>query len=237
LKDDFLKSRSHSHLDYYGWSPQEKLKYFDFVPDKVTTVLDVGCGRGEMLWLLKTRGFKVAGCDIDSFCLKKASSIVKEVKYANVEELSAYYPSESFDLITCLHVLEHCRSPYACLTEIGIVSRKFVLVAVPNARYIIHDERETHLYSWNVGTLANLLGEVGFQVQKLSEDWVNRFPNILKTTPILHKIYIAETILASYGISGFGNKNQRASLSVALIENCWLVSEMIDMKIQSFQPI
>ncbi len=186
----YLKPRLAGHLDYESWRPKEKLKYLRYFPRDVVTVLDVGCGRGELLWILKNDGFKVEGCDTDDVCIRKAKSIFKEVNYADVEKLSEYYLGDSFDLVTCLHTLEHCPSPYLALEELKIVTRKYVLVAVPNARYIAHDARDTHLYSWNEKTFRNLLENVGFKILMLSEGWVNIFPNLLRVTPILNMILL-----------------------------------------------
>jgi SAM-dependent methyltransferase len=186
----YLKSRLVGHLDYDSWRPEEKRKYLKYFPKNVTTVLDVGCGRGELLWLLKNKGFKVEGCDTDAVCIRKARSIIEEVKYADIEKLSECYTNDSFDLLTCLHVLEHCHSPYAALKELKIVTRRYILVAVPNARYIAHEERDTHLYSWNEKTFKNILENTGLKILLFSRDWVNIFPNLLRMTPILNVILL-----------------------------------------------
>ena len=45
------------HTDYNTWLVREKVKYLQFFPEDVVSVLDVGCGRGEFLYLLKEGGF------------------------------------------------------------------------------------------------------------------------------------------------------------------------------------
>jgi len=112
------------------------------------------------------------------------------VKYANVENLSKYYPPNSFDLLTCLHVLEHCRHPYKVLKELKKVTKKYILIAVPNARYIIQEEREAHLYSWNESSLRNLLKDLEFKIIILSEEWVNVIPNVLRMAPIINRVLL-----------------------------------------------
>lgn len=177
------------HTDYDGWFVREKVKYLQFFPEDVVNVLDVGCGRGELLYLLKERGFKVEGCDIDDVLLGKSAHFSK-VKKADASELSRAYPESSFDLVTCLHTLEHTLHPYNALQELRKVTRKYILLAVPNARYIAHDERETHLYSWNGDTLRNLLEKTGFKVLKLQQDRTNMFPNILRLTPVINRVLL-----------------------------------------------
>jgi 2-polyprenyl-3-methyl-5-hydroxy-6-metoxy-1,4-benzoquinol methylase len=174
-------------LNYEKFQPKSKIKYLEYIPKDVVSILDVGCGLGEFLFILKERGYKVEGCDIDIVCVKRAKNIT-EVKVADVHRLTECYPTNSFDLVTCLHVLEHLKSPYEALNEIKKVTKKYALFAVPNARYITFEERETHLFSWNKSTLKNLLESVGFKIIILSEEWINPIPNVLKVSPIFSKI-------------------------------------------------
>lgn len=44
------------HTDYDTWVVREKVKYLQFFPEGVSSVLDVGCGQGELLYLLKVKG-------------------------------------------------------------------------------------------------------------------------------------------------------------------------------------
>lgn len=177
------------HIDYNAWLVREKVKYLHFFPKDVSSVLDVGCGRGEFLYLLKEKGFEAEGCDIDDICLEKSAGFA-QVKKVKASELSQVYPADSFDLITCLHVLEHTVHPYITLQELKKVTRKYILLAVPNARYIAHNERVTHLYSWNGDTLKNLLQRAGLQILKLKQDRTNMFPNVLRLTPVINRILL-----------------------------------------------
>jgi SAM-dependent methyltransferase len=185
-----LKSNLAGHLDCDSWRPEEKLRYVKYFPMDVETVLDVGCGLGELLWVLKNKSYKIEGCDADEVCIERAKKIIKEVKYGDAQKLTEEYPSNSFDLVTCLHVLEHLPSPYEALNEMKKVTKKYVLLAVPNARYITFEERETHLFSWNRITLRNLIENAGFKMISSSEDWTNVIPNVLPLIPFLSKILL-----------------------------------------------
>ena len=66
------------HTDYKLWLVEEKEGYLKLFPEDVSTVLDVGCGRGEMLYILKARGYTAEGCDIDDACLEKSSHFAPE---------------------------------------------------------------------------------------------------------------------------------------------------------------
>ena len=177
-------------LNYNIWLPKEKMKYLKYIPKGVKNILDVGCGRGEWIWILKNKGFYVEGCDIDPTHISKSKKIVKKVKYADVQELSKYYSNDIFDFISCLHVLEHTYCPIDALKEMAKVTKKYILVAVPNARHIAHNEHDTHLYSWNRKTLKNLIKEVKFKKFSIYEDSFSLLPNMVRKLPIINQMLI-----------------------------------------------
>ncbi len=78
-------------------------------------VLDVGCGTGETLCMLKTLGFDVYGMDID----QKVVSIAKKrgVTYVRVGayEDIAKYDNGFFDVIRLYRVIEHLDDPLRCI--------------------------------------------------------------------------------------------------------------------------
>jgi len=188
--DRYLKSKRVGHIGYDNWKPEKNSKYLRYIPKDVKTVLDIGCGLGELLWILKKEGYNVEGCDFDKVCIERAKKVIREVNFADVQKLSKYYPTDSFDLITCIHVLEHLPHAYEALIEIRKVTKKYVLLAVPNTRYITVDGRETHLFSWNKNSLNSFIESAGFKIISLSEDWTNFIPNILRLTPVLSKILL-----------------------------------------------
>lgn len=177
------------HIEYDAWLTRDREKYLQFFPQGIATVLDVGCGRGEFLYLLREKGFEVAGCDTDDICLEKSSRFAP-VRKVDILELSQTYHENSFDLISCFHTLEHVLDPYASLLELKRVTRKYILLAVPNARYIAWDERESHLYSWNGDTLRNLIESAGLKILKLQQDRTNIFPNVLRFMPIINRVLL-----------------------------------------------
>lgn len=128
------------------------------------TVLDYGCGRGETLEIFGRAGFKVFGADIDPECVKRAS------RFGDVQLLDPLNPvkqfgAKSYDIVTCFHVLEHVDNPKKTLTELATIARQYVLIAVPNLRYLtglftrhvdIAFVNEGHLQSWDHYHLLSL---------------------------------------------------------------------------------
>lgn len=79
-------------------------------------VLDVGCGGGILAESMAHRGAKVTGIDMGAAPLKVAklhgleSGVSINYKQITAEELAEQQP-ESFDLITCMEMLEHVPNP------------------------------------------------------------------------------------------------------------------------------
>jgi len=206
--DRYLKSKLVGHIGYDVWRPNEKKKYLRYIPNDVKTILDIGCGLGEFLWILQKNGYEIGGCDVDEACIERTRNIIKDVKYADVQRLSNYYSNNSFDLITCFHVLEHLSYPYETMLEIRKVTKKYAIFAVPNARYIAFNERDTHLFSWNRRTFTNIIESAGFNIILISEDWTNIIPEVLKLTPILSKILL-RVFYDPFEIIALVRKNER----------------------------
>lgn len=174
------------HLDYDIWKEDQYKKYTSYIKKDVKSVLDVGCGRGEWLSLLKKKGFDTYGCDTDNRCINKSSNF-GSVKKVDIMSLTDSYKTNQFDLVTAFHILEHVTSPLKGLEQIKKVSKKYVLTAVPNARYISQDERLTHIYSWNGDTFTNLIKKAGLKVVSIKQDRTNVFPNLVRSTPVLNR--------------------------------------------------
>ena len=96
----------------------------DYIADRVRlsglTVLDVGCGGGILSEALDNRGARVTGIDMGDAPLAAAkyhmqvSGLQIEYRKATVETLAESEP-ESFDVITCLELLEHVPDPSSAL--------------------------------------------------------------------------------------------------------------------------
>lgn len=79
-------------------------------------VLDVGCGGGILSEALAQRGAEVTGIDMGEAPLAVArlhlveSGLVIDYRHASAEELANEVPA-SFDIVTCMEVLEHVPDP------------------------------------------------------------------------------------------------------------------------------
>lgn len=80
--------------------------YLPYLAD-AKRVLDLGCGRGELLKLLADRGAETQGVDLDPEALEAAREKGLDVVQGDLFEFLAAQPDESYDGVVCAHVVEH----------------------------------------------------------------------------------------------------------------------------------
>ncbi len=93
-----------------------------FILEKVEVhhprVLDIGCGGGILSEALARRGAQVTGIDLSRVAIEVArqhaqeQGLAIEYRYQSAELLADEMP-ESFDIVTCLEMLEHVPQPQA----------------------------------------------------------------------------------------------------------------------------
>jgi len=101
---------------------------------KIETVLDVGCGEGFTLNKLKENkiGKTYEGIDYskEAIALGRKAYPDLHIFEGNIYDLK--YKDNSFDLVICSEVVEHLENPQKALKELLRVSKKYVLLSVPN---------------------------------------------------------------------------------------------------------
>jgi hypothetical protein len=102
-------------------------------PAQGTTVLDYGSGRGETLEIFGAAGFQVRGTDVDPECVR-LSSRFGPAELLRPDDALAQFGRKSVDVVSCFHVLEHVDCPKKTLSELALMARRFVVLAVPNLR-------------------------------------------------------------------------------------------------------
>lgn len=94
-------------------------------------ILDIGCGDGLELSLLKDAGYSAEGIDVSEEAVLRCR---ERGLVANVYDPSKPLPFEtdSVSTILLLDVLEHVFDPGSLLAEAARISKKDVIVSVPN---------------------------------------------------------------------------------------------------------
>jgi len=145
--------------------------------DRGVDVLDVGCGSGTLLGLLKQRGFRVNGLDFsaEAAAIAKAENDVN-VAVGSLEE--AHFPAESFDVVTLFHVMEHVTNPRLVLAEVSRVLKPngVAILQVPNIeswQFKIFGSRwygldiPRHVIDYSRNSMLKLLADSGFAVTRI----------------------------------------------------------------------
>lgn len=95
-------------------------KFFNQYIGPSESILDVGCSEND---LKKMIGEKVYGID-------KAGAPDKRIDLEK-EKLSIFQDN-SFDMVVCTEVLEHIDNLYETLDDISRVTKKYILISLPN---------------------------------------------------------------------------------------------------------
>lgn len=110
-------------------------------------LIDVGCGNGQFLRLMRDLGWTVLGIEPDERAAAAASSAGIPVENGRVEDvLRRVGPA---DAITCVHVLEHLREPAPVLRALirSLVPGGTLTVISPNPRGMLARAFARHWFS------------------------------------------------------------------------------------------
>jgi hypothetical protein len=102
----------------------------NLIPDDVNTLADIGCGNGVFgNYLLKAKP------NLDVLCVDRSETALKYVNTKKLlgDILSIPLEENSYDLVSCLQVLEHIPSAFyeKSLSELARISKKYILIGVP----------------------------------------------------------------------------------------------------------
>lgn len=150
-------------------------------------VLDFGCGPGFLIPYLLAFGPRVAGCEMSAETAKLANSRLRDLaNFEGVFDAGALISAKrSFDIVTCIEVLEHLRDDaldatletiHALVKPNGLLilttpndeDLTQSMVICPNCSAEFH--RWQHVRSWSRGTLSAKLRESGFRVVSAEAD-------------------------------------------------------------------
>lgn len=158
--------------EHYSTSKGLHLNY-SIITDLIesgSTVLDLGCGDGTLLKMLKDKNIKARGVEIDQSkvikCLEKGLSVVQ----GDIDEGLAEYPNQSVDYIILNQTLQSTEKPDYVIKEMLRVGKKIVL-SFPNFAY------------WRVRFYLFLHGRMP-KSNVLPFEWYN--------TPNIHLLTIAD---------------------------------------------
>ena len=145
-------------------------------------ILDIGCGRGLFLDIMRTHGWSVMGVEFGKEAVESAS---KAYGIEVIDETTARstLKDEEFDVVTMNHVLEHVYDPVETIRECARTLKMdgSLVVSVPNIlslqasfgnRDWFHLDPPYHLHHFSERGLKRLLENHSFSIRKVRRfDW------------------------------------------------------------------
>jgi SAM-dependent methyltransferase len=160
------------------------------VPPEQRLVLDVGCGVGANMVMLRDRGHDVTGVTLSA---SEAEICSRQGFRCEIADITGTLPfaDQSFDALILSHVLEHVAYPNNVLRNLSrlLRSRGSVYVALPNVLFFPQRAEflrgrfrysetglmdRTHLRFFDFHSARDLVQDAGFRVRK--HFGVGKFP-------------------------------------------------------------
>lgn len=144
---------------------------------KTPSLLDFGSGKGLFLYFAKQSGFAVKGVETAIPRADYAKSTFQLTIHTDHYTQGKIF-DESFDVITCFHVLEHLNNPKELLQNLVASNLKedgLILIEVPNfnswqskwaGKYWLHLDVPRHLSHFTPLQLKPVIENIGFTIIK-----------------------------------------------------------------------
>lgn len=140
-------------------------------------LLDIGCGNGKFLKLMKGLGWDVVGIEIDPLAADIARKQIGEtVIIGSLED--AHFRDNSFDAITMSHVIEHVYNPNSLLRECFRILKPDgqLVILTPNIEGLGHSifkahwvslEPPRHIRIFSIPAITRYVEHSGFNITLL----------------------------------------------------------------------
>lgn len=197
----------HNHVEEYGWQSGQKVHSNSYLEPVildtcrrlgVKSILDLGCGRGDIASTLVASGFDAMGCDADAEGVRIATARGSQATFRHIgvyDEPAALGRSD-FDAVVSTEVIEHLYAPRALPHFANAVLKDggWLIITTPYHGYLknlalaLSGHWDSHLSPlWDGGhikffsrqTLTRLLHEQGFEVKEFKG--VGRVPCLWKS--------------------------------------------------------
>jgi 2-polyprenyl-3-methyl-5-hydroxy-6-metoxy-1,4-benzoquinol methylase len=109
-----------------------------FIPPATRKLLDIGCGKGAFGAHLKSLcDIEVHGFEINPVAAAEANKRLDRVFHGDLEKNPDLIPSQAYDCITLLDVLEHLQDPWSLLQQTSkwLQPDGIVVASLPNVRH------------------------------------------------------------------------------------------------------
>lgn len=157
----------------------------EFDPRSPPTVVDVGCGYGDLLLYLQSRGCATIGVELDERAANAGRKLSVRIESLPLRDLALR--AASIDVVILQHALEHIPDPAGVIAEIARITRPGgeLHIAVPNGNAAgLRHEREhwgalsfpQHFWYFDSRSLTRLLHAHSFSVREQRTKTIARRP-------------------------------------------------------------
>jgi 2-polyprenyl-3-methyl-5-hydroxy-6-metoxy-1,4-benzoquinol methylase len=195
------------------WLDSIKVKnWLKYLKSSEPRFLDVGCGNGRYLKMLHRLGVpkeQLYGVEMSEEQIAHLNSEGFQGYYGRIEDVEAELPSESFDLIVLLQVLEHVEQPRSAIKSLAGLLKKdgLLIIETPNINSLdvklfnqsywggYHFPRHWNLF--NIETLTRIVNEQDMNVKAINflpaqTFWILSFNHLISNRlhmPCMGKIF------------------------------------------------
>ena len=143
-----------SHINANKTTVERRMKYLLPNLNNASSVLEVGCSSGFMLFPLEERGYSCMGIEPSGFFSDFVKSKGVPV-YSSLDAMIKQEPNKKFDIIQHYFVLEHISKPISFLkTQLALLNKGgriiFEIPNVADALYTIYDIAAFERFYWSV---------------------------------------------------------------------------------------
>jgi len=181
---------------------------------KIKTVLNAGCGSGELSFILSQNGYKVDSFDLDKDYIKLAKENVKRMKVRNcsfsVSGIENYKNKSKYDAVIATDVLEHIKNDKFAFKKLASFLKKggLSIITVPAGQYLFgfHDEKLGHYRRYSFESFRKIIPH------EIKEVKIRYFGFFL--IPVA--FFISKIIRKSYPVKESGDKQNNPIISLIL---------------------
>ncbi len=164
-----------SIVRYFTAGKAAKIRKFH---DSRGDLLDIGCGRGLFLDIMKRDGWRVTGVEFSEETASYAAGVY-DINVISPQAMMVL-PDESYDVITIFHVLEHMQDPAAVVRTCRRLLKKngLLVIAVPNLSSLqadvgksnwFHLDVPYHLYHFTLAGIQRLLLDNSMKIVRVRQ--------------------------------------------------------------------
>jgi methionine biosynthesis protein MetW len=157
-----------------------KLKLIEELIEQGSSVLDVGCGDGDLLdYLRKKKGIEAHGIEFGAKAVETARAKGIRVDVADITK-QEFNLTDTYDYIIVSEVIEHLPKPEELMAKLKGKFRKYLIITIPNTGFITERLRlllgrfpkqwvlnpSEHLRFWTITDFLFWCGQLGLRVER-----------------------------------------------------------------------